>query len=103
MTHAHASSRSSSRWHDNRPHPDYGPVRKSAGDETIRDIAGHVSKRWRSTIPISAMEPKRAALESIVAKKADPKPAQQKTKLGTEVPRSEARVGNSDGVPTVER
>jgi len=46
------------------------------------------------------MEAKRTALESIVAKKADTKPAEEKPTVPTEGPTLEAGVvGNSDGVP----
>ena len=48
------------------------------------------------------MEAKLTALESIVAKKADPKPAEEKAAVPTEVPTIETVVVEiSDGVPTI--
>ncbi len=47
------------------------------------------------------LEAKRTALESIVAKKADPKPAEERTAVPAELPALEVGVvGNSDRVPT---
>jgi len=89
------------RWHDNRHTLITDLAESGAGDETIRDIAGHVSKQMLKHYSHIRMEAKRTALESIVAKKADPKPAEEKAAVPTEVPTIEAGVvGNSDGVPT---
>jgi hypothetical protein len=72
-----------------------------ADDQTIRDIGGHVSKQMLKHYSHIRMEVKRAALESIVAKKTDTKPAEEKAAVPTQVPTLKARVvGNSDGVPT---
>jgi integrase len=61
------------RWHDNRHTLVTDLAESGAGDETIRDIAGHVSKRMLKHYSHIRMEAKRKALESIVAKP-DPKP-----------------------------
>jgi len=92
------------RWHDNRHTLITDLAESGAGDETIRDIAGHVSKQMLKHYSHIRMEAKRTALESIVVKKADPKPAEEKTAVPMEVPTIEAGVaGNSNGVPTVDR
>jgi integrase len=62
----------SGRWHDNRHTLVTDLAESGAGDETIRDIAGHVSKRMLKHYSHIRMEAKRKALESIVAKP-DPK------------------------------
>ena len=91
----------SGRWHDNRHTLITDLAESGAGDETIRDIAGHVSKQMLKHYSHIRMEAKRTALESIVVKKADPKPAEEKAAAPTEVPTIEAVVvGNSNGVPT---
>jgi integrase len=89
------------RWHDNRHTLITDLAESGAGDETIRDIAGHVSKQMLKHYFHIRMEAKRTALESIVAKKADSKPAGEEAAASTEVPTLDAGVvGNSDGVPT---
>lgn len=60
------------RWHDNRHTLITDLAESGAGDETIRDIAGHVSKQMLKHYPHIRMEAKRRALEVIVAKP-DPK------------------------------
>lgn len=65
------------RWHDNRHTLITDLAESGAGDETIRDIAGHVSKQMLKHYSHIRMEGKRNALEAIVAKKADAKPAGQ--------------------------
>ena len=85
------------RWHDNRHTLITDLAESGAGDETIRDIAGHVSKQMLKHYSHIRMEAKRTALESIVAKKAGPIP----TAVPTEGPTIEAGiVGVSDTVPT---
>jgi integrase len=59
------------RWHDNRHTLVTDLAESGAGEETIRDIAGHVSKQMLKHYPHIRMEAKRRALESIVLK---PKP-----------------------------
>jgi integrase len=59
------------RWHDNRHTLITDLAESGAGDETIRDIAGHVSRQMLKHYSHIRMEAKRTALESIVAKKAD--------------------------------
>jgi hypothetical protein len=56
------------RWHDNRHTLVTDLAESGAGDETIRDIAGHVSKQMLKHYSHIRMEAKRRALESIVAK-----------------------------------
>jgi integrase len=58
------------RWHDNR-HTFITGLAESgeAGDETIRDMAGHVSKQMLKHYSHISMEAKRRAVESLVSKK----------------------------------
>jgi integrase len=60
------------RWHDNRHTLITDRAESGAGDETIRDIAGHVSKQMLKHYSHIRMEAKQRALERIVAKKAEP-------------------------------
>jgi hypothetical protein len=48
--------------------PPRGVAESGAGDETIREIAGHVSKRMLKHYSHIRMEAKRKALEAIVPK-----------------------------------
>lgn len=56
------------RWHDNRHTLVTDLAESGAGDETIREIAGHVSKRMLKHYSHIRMEAKRKALEAIVPK-----------------------------------
>jgi integrase len=56
------------RWHDNRHTLITDLAESGAGDETIRDIAGHVSKQMLKHYSHIRMDAKRRALEAIVAK-----------------------------------
>lgn len=56
------------RWHDNRHTLITDLAESGAGDETIRDIAGHVSKQMLRHYSHIRMEAKRRALESILPK-----------------------------------
>ena len=60
------------RWHDNR-HTFITGLAESgeAGDETIRDMAGHVSRQMLKHYSHIGMQAKRRAVESLVSKKAD--------------------------------
>ena len=60
------------RWHDNR-HTFITGLAESgeASDETIRDMAGHVSRQMLKHYSHIGMEAKRRAVESLVSKKAD--------------------------------
>ncbi len=58
----------SGRWHDNRHTLITDLAESGAGDETIRDIAGHVSKQMLKHYSHIRMEAKRHALESILKK-----------------------------------
>ncbi len=59
------------RWHDNRHTLVTELAESGAGDQTIMDIAGHVSKQMLKHYSHIRMEAKRTALESIV-KKSEP-------------------------------
>ena len=56
------------RWHDNRHTLITEPAESGAGDQTIQDIAGHVSKQMLKHYSHIRMEAKRKALESIVTR-----------------------------------
>ncbi len=56
------------RWHDNRHTLITDLAESGAADETIRDIAGHVSKQMLKHYSHIRMEAKRKALESILAR-----------------------------------
>jgi integrase len=56
------------RWHDNRHTMITDLCESGAGEQTIRDIAGHVSPRMMKHYSHIRVEAKRKALESIVAK-----------------------------------
>jgi len=58
----------SGRWHDNRHTLITDLAESGAGDETIRDIAGHVSKQMLKHYSHIRMEAKRKALESILTR-----------------------------------
>jgi hypothetical protein len=62
------------RWHDNR-HTFITELAESgqAGDETIRDIAGHVSKQMLRHYSHIGMEAKRRAVEALVRRKPNEK------------------------------
>jgi integrase len=57
------------RWHDNRHTLITELAESGAGDQTIMDIAGHVSKQMLKHYSHIRMEAKRNALESIVRKR----------------------------------
>jgi len=59
------------RWHDNRHTLITDLAESGAGDQTIMDIAGHVSKRMLRHYSHIRMEAKRTALESIVKKQSN--------------------------------
>ena len=65
------------RWHDNRHTLITDLAESGAGDQTIMDIAGHVSKQMLKHYSHIRMEAKRSALESIVSKPAKPEAAAQ--------------------------
>ena len=56
------------RWHDNRHTLITELAESGAGDQTIMDIAGHVSKQMLKHYSHIRMEAKRSALEAIVRK-----------------------------------
>src|ERR1022692_1231900 len=66
------------RWHDNRHTLITDLAESGASDQTIMDIAGHVSKQMLKHYSHIRMEAKRTALESIVQKQpAEPVEAEQ--------------------------
>jgi integrase len=82
------------RWHDNRHTLITDLAESGAGDETIRDIAGHVSRQMLKHYSHIRMEAKRRALESIVAK---PNPQTSGSAIsGPGEPASEPLSGISD-------
>jgi integrase len=87
------------RWHDNRHTLVTDLAESGAGDETIRDIAGHVSKQMLKHYSHIRMEAKRRALEGIVTK-ADAKPAPETSAVSTKGPTLDTTSENCEGVPT---
>jgi hypothetical protein len=73
------------RWHDNRHTLVTELAESGASDQTIMDIAGHVSKQMLKHYSHIRMEAKRTALESIVQKQpAKPaKPEQDHSQVPT--------------------
>ena len=59
------------RWHDNRHTLITELAESGAGDQTIMDIAGHVSKQMLKHYSHIRMEAKRSALEAIVTKRTE--------------------------------
>jgi integrase len=67
------------RWHDTRHTLVTELAESGAGDQTIIDIAGHVSRQMPARYSHIRMEAKRKALESIVSKPAPVPQAPQPT------------------------
>jgi integrase len=67
------------RWHDTRHTLVTELAESGAGDQTIMDIAGHVSRQMLARYSHIRMEAKRKALESIVSKPAPVPQAPQPT------------------------
>ncbi len=88
------------RWHDNRHTLITDLAESGAGDETIRDIAGHVSKQMLKHYSHIRMEAKRRALESIVAK-ANPKTSGSAVSIPGESPAHATETAGSGIGPTV--
>jgi len=80
------------RWHDNRHTLITDLAESGAGDQTIMDIAGHVSKQMLKHYSHIRMEAKRTALESIVKKSAN-KDTHVQRNGQAEVPQQEALHG----------
>ena len=87
----------SGRWHDNRHTLVTDLAESGAGDETIRQIAGHVSKQMLKHYSHIRMEAKRKALEAIV-----PKPPINRTENGDFVP-TETPIQTADAPPPKEK
>ena len=71
------------RWHDNRHTLVTELAESGASDQTIMDIAGHVSKQMLKHYSHIRMEAKRAALESIVQKTKPVEPNQEHSPVPT--------------------
>jgi integrase len=76
------------RWHDNRHTLITDLAESGAGDQTIMDIAGHVSKQMLKHYSHIRMEAKRRALESIVP-----------VRLATAAAESDQKTGQVEGYP----
>ena len=84
------------RWHDNRHTLITELAETGAGDQTIMDIAGHVSKQMLKHYSHIRMEAKRSALEAIVDRRpvdVDPGPRERDAKSlhGLQNERKQAR------------
>jgi integrase len=66
------------RWHDHRHTLITDLAESGAGEQTIMDIAGHVSRNMLKHYSHIRMEAKRDALESLVTKFAKSKPLASK-------------------------
>jgi integrase len=62
------NSKVTGRWHDHRHFLITDLAESGAGEQTIMDIAGHVSRNMLKRYSHIRMEAKRAALESLVRK-----------------------------------
>ena len=80
------------RWHDNRHTLITDLAESGAGDETIKDIAGHVLQRMLKHYSHIRMEAKRKALESIVSKPHTGSSIQEKAEISVEVPKESPKV-----------
>jgi integrase len=88
------------RWHDNRHTLITDLAESGAGDETIRDIAGHVSKQMLKHYSHIRMEAKRQALEAITPKKVELSPRQECLKADSS---EAAQIENPGLLPTTNR
>lgn len=73
------NSKVTGRWHDHRHTLITDLAESGAGEQTIMDIAGHVSRNMLKHYSHIRMEAKRNALESLVTKPAKPKPRASKS------------------------
>jgi integrase len=84
----------SGRWHDNRHTLITELAESGAGDETIMEIAGHVSRQMLSRYSHIRMEAKRKALAEVDRQRAADK-AQRETARGTtQAKRNDAPMAN---------
>jgi integrase len=79
-------------WHDNRHTLIADLAESGAGDETIKDIAGHVSQRMLKHYSHIRMDAKRKALESIVAKSRIESSVTPQAGISNEVPKEFPKV-----------
>ena len=95
------------RWHDNRHTLITDLAESGAGDQTIMDIAGHVSKQMLKHYSHIRMEAKRTALEAIVKKKPTQKAKDKEAKKAATSARNPSRElqnwGNGHGRKNVAR
>jgi integrase len=84
------------RWHDNRHTLITDLAESGAGDQTIMDIAGHVSKQMLKHYSHIRMEAKRTALESIVKKQIPNEESGEKSDGANGYPQK-ASQGEQDG------
>ena len=73
------NSKVTGRWHDHRHTLITDLAESGAGEQTIMDIAGHVSRNMLKHYSHIRMEAKRDALESLVTKPVKPKPLTSKS------------------------
>src|SRR5262249_16285212 len=85
------------RWHDNRHTLVTDLAESGGGDETIRQIAGHVSKQMLKHYSHIRMEAKRRALEAIVAK-SDPRGAANSSAAGENIPTADVAKDKPDSI-----
>jgi integrase len=92
------------RWHDNRHTLITDLAESGAGDQTIMDIAGHVSKQMLKHYSHIRMEAKRTALEAIVKKHPGVEGSiQPKTQPEGSPQKSPHGLQNRDGQTTTKR
>ena len=87
------------RWHDNRHTLITELAESGAGDETIMEIAGHVSRQMLSRYSHIRMEAKRKALAEVDRQRAADKAQREKGRATAQAKRNGASVANV--VPTL--
>jgi len=85
------------RWHDNRHTLITDLAESGAGDQTIMDIAGHVSKQMLKHYSHIRMEAKRVALEAIVKKPSLAEVSEQKTGRNEQPPQNSPQGSQNGG------
>jgi len=88
------------RWHDNRHTLITDLAESGAGDQTIMDIAGHVSKQMLKHYSHIRMEAKRRALESIVTVRPAPEESAQEAGQAAGYPQESPHGLQNVGKPT---
>jgi integrase len=82
------------RWHDNRHTLITELAESGAGDETIMEIAGHVSRQMLSRYSHIRMEAKRKALAEVYRQRAADKAQREKGRATAQAKRNGASVAN---------